>query len=158
VRRTVVSVRGRSPAPADESWAISHLRPAEEVLWWSMPPVDRAHALEVARGAARRYGPGDPVVVAGLLHDVGKVDASLGVPGRVVATLVGPFVPDSWAHHLGRLGRHLAYPRRGAELLAEAGSDPLVVAWAAEHHQPPDRWTIERRAAEALRAADDAAG
>jgi hypothetical protein len=43
-------------------------------------------------------------------------------------------------------------------MLAAAGSDALVVAWAAEHHQPPARWTIERGAAEALRAADDAAG
>jgi len=158
VRRTVVSLRGRNPTADEERWALAHLSPNEQLLWRSMTPVDRAHALEVARGAALRYGEDRRVVAAGLLHDVGKVDAALGVGGRVVATLVGPLVPDRWAPHLGRLGRYLTYPRRGAAMLAAAGSDALVVAWAAEHHQPPARWTIERGAAEALRAADDAAG
>ncbi|MCU1379593.1 MAG: hypothetical protein JWN29_2576, partial [Acidimicrobiales bacterium] len=43
----------------------------------------------------------------------------------------------------------------GAELLAEAGSDPLTVAWAAEHHMPSSRWTVPGQVATALAGADD---
>jgi hypothetical protein len=155
VRRTVVSVRGREPSPADEAWARSLLSTAEVRLWEQMTPVDRAHALEVAR-AVEQAGP--PVVVAGLLHDVGKIESSLGVPGRVVATFVRPVVPGSWRSRLGRIGRHLDYEDRGARLLAAAGSDPFVVTWAREHHLPPSRWSVDLEAAALLRAADDAAG
>jgi hypothetical protein len=158
VRRTVVSTRGREPSAADEEWASSQLTAGERELWCCMGAVDRAHAVEVARGALARYGPDRRIAAAGLLHDVGKIESGLGVPGRVVATLVGPVVPRRWAPRLGRLGCYLTYPERGSGLLAAAGSDPLVVAWAAEHHRPPSSWTIEPAAARALRDADDAAG
>jgi hypothetical protein len=155
VRRTLVSLRGREPSAGDDAWARSLLSPAEADLWEQMTPVDRAHAVEVAR-AVEQAGP--PVVVAGLLHDVGKVESSLGVPGRVVATLVRPVVPVSWRPRLGAVGRHLDYEERGARLLAAAGSDPFVVAWAREHHLPPGRWSVDAEVGALLRAADDRAG
>jgi hypothetical protein len=31
-------------------------------------------------------------------------------------------------------------------MLAFAGSDPLTVAWAREHHRPAEDWTIDRLA------------
>ena len=42
-----------------------------------------------------------------------------------------------------------------ADLLGMAGSAPLTVAWAAEHHLPPDEWTVPVAVGEALKAADD---
>ena len=36
-----------------------------------------------------------------------------------------------------------------------AGSDPLTVAWAREHHLPADEWTIDPELAQALHDADD---
>ena len=56
---------------------------------------------------------------------------------------------------LGRVGRYLDHSRIGAELLEEAGSDPLTVRWAAEHHFPPARWSLPAPVASALKAADD---
>ena len=53
-----------------------------------------------------------------------------------------------------RISDYLTHDRIGAELLSEAGSDPLTVAWAGEHHRPPAEWTVERRFADALKAAD----
>ena len=49
----------------------------------------------------------------------------------------------------------MEHPRLGADLLGMAGSAPLTVAWAAEHHLPPEDWTVPRPIGEALKAADD---
>jgi hypothetical protein len=160
VRRTRVSLKGRVPEPADEAWAAGILCPAELQLWRQMSDVDRSHAIEVARGACRRLGQPvpDEVATAALLHDVGKLDADLGVPGRILATVISPIVPARWAPRLGRIGCQLRYNEIGSGLLADAGSERMVVAWAREHHWPPDRWTVDRRIGQVLRDADDAAG
>lgn len=93
------------------------------------------------------------VLAAALLHDVGKVDAGLGVLGRTVATVVGVVAGHDRAG--GRIARYLAHDRIGAALLEDAGSDPLTVTWAREHHLRPERWTLPDRVTAALAAADD---
>ena len=67
--------------------------------------------------ARRRLAPRS---AGALLHDVGKVPSGLGTWGRVVATLVG-----------GRTRRFRQYhdhEQIGANLAAQAGSDPVTVA------------------------------
>ena len=102
-----------------------------------------------------------PVMAAALLHDVGKVRSGLGPFGRVAATVLGVAVPDraeGWPDRggfRGRVGLYLRHPEEGAALLSGAGSDPLTVAWALEHHRQPDRWSVDRRHADVLHAADD---
>ena len=97
------------------------------------------------------------MLAAALLHDVGKVEAGLGTVGRAGADprrlVVGPEPgPAAWP---GRAGRYLRHDRRGGDLLPAAGSDPLTVAWAREHHLPPSEWTLPPEVAGALKAADD---
>jgi hypothetical protein len=53
------------------------------------------------------------------------------------------------------VGLYLRHPELGAEMLELAGSDPLTVTWAREHHLPRDRWTLPAPVADALKAADD---
>jgi len=89
---------------------------------------------------------------AALLHDVGKVVSGFGTFARVGATLLGLLGRDRWQ---GRIGDYLRHPELGARLLAEAGSDPITVAWASEHHLPVDRWTVPQEAGALLKAADD---
>ena len=103
-----------------------------------------------------------PVLAAALLHDVGKVESGLGTYGRVVATLsakvAGPDMATRWGRQRGfvrRVGLYLQHDRLGRDLLALAGSDPLTVAWAREHHLPPADWTLPARVATALKDADD---
>ena len=55
----------------------------------------------------------------------------------------------------GRFANYLEHDRLGGELLDEAGSAPLTVVWAAEHHLPPDQWTVPAEIGEALHRADD---
>ena len=93
---------------------------------------------------------------------MGKSVAGLGTYGRVMATLSeavgGRSMARVWADRRGmtrRIGLYLQYPTLGAELLAVAGSDDRVVAWAAEHHEPEERWTVPVEAGRLLSAADD---
>ena len=143
----------RSGAPAEEPWAIDQLTAGERAVWQRMSDADRRHAVDVARRVEVALGDGAtrPVLAAALLHDVGKVESGLGTFARVGATLAGA-VTRRWR---GRLGAYLRHDELGARLLEDAGSDPLTVAWAREHHLPRDRWTVPAEIADALKAADD---
>jgi hypothetical protein len=164
VRRFLGSLRPGGPAPADASWADEQLLPAERELWYRMSGPDRRHAAGVARAVERSLGHEAPrsVLAAALLHDVGKVESGLRTYGRVVATLsarfAGPEMASAWRTHRGftrRVGLYLHHAEIGGDLLELAGSDPLTVAWAREHHLPESAWTIPPEVGSALKAADD---
>lgn len=154
------------PNYADEAWAVSKLLPGEQQLWDRMSGPDRRHAIGVARDTAMLLGepsPGRDVVAAALLHDVGKVEASLGTFARVGVTLAGLVAGRerlaAWADRGGRdwrsrVGHYVTHDRIGGDLLRGGGSEPLTIAWAEEHHRPPESWTVDRRVAQALKDAD----
>jgi hypothetical protein len=174
------SLRPGGPPPADDAWAMAQLLPGEQELWVAMSGPDRRHAVGVARDAIALLagdGAGTPpraVVAAALLHDVGKITSGLGTWARagvtVVAMVAGRDRVASWApppggadHGAGpdggrgrrsAAGAYVTHDRIGAHLLRTAGSDELTVAWAGEHHLPATAWTLERRLADALKAAD----
>ncbi len=153
-RRFFGSLSRRPLDPADDAWVATVLTPAERHLWDEMSLADRKHAAGVARETDRILGGAEPpVLAAALLHDVGKIDAGLGTAGRVVATVADAALGRRALP--GRLGRYRQHDTIGAELLRGAGSDPLTVAWAREHHLPPDRWSLPPEVAGALAAADD---
>ncbi len=112
-RRFVGSLSPAAPPVRDELWAESWMIPAEVALWRKMANHDRRHSIAVARRFNASVD--DRELMAGaLLHDVGKVDSALSVPGRVTATLVGA--------RTDRFSRYLDHERIGAEMLSEAGS------------------------------------
>ena len=169
------SLRPGGPPPGEDAWAMTQLLPGEQALWARMSGPDRRHAAGVARDTvtdlASDGGPAvpRPVVAAALLHDVGKVESGLGTWSRAVVTVVAmvagrPRVA-AWSPLPGAgpvrrrslraaAGRYVTHDRAGAALLRQAGSDPLTVAWAGEHHLPETSWTLDARTAAALKAAD----
>ncbi|HIG24524.1 MAG TPA: hypothetical protein EYQ49_01350 [Acidimicrobiia bacterium] len=156
-------MRAQPLTPTDVQWVENCLLPTEQALWQRMSKADQAHAFGVA-GRVRSELPGAPreVMAAALLHDVGKVTSSLGTFGRVAATLLAAMTTtgrhQAWAKQTdirGDLGRYLTHPDQGFRLLTEAGSDPLTVAWAGEHHRPANQWTVETEYAAVLWKADD---
>ena len=155
-RRFFLSLWPVGPSAESEVWAQGHLLSGEVVLWERMSGADRRHAVAVARRVESVLGqPGRPVLAAALLHDVGKVDSGLGTLTRVVATLAGLVGGRRARASEGRIGRYLRHPRIGADLLAEAGSDCLTVAWAAEHHLAAQYWTVNLTVAGVLQASDN---
>ena len=164
VKRFFGSIVPIGPAKEDEAWARTHLLDGEQEVWARMSRNDRRHAVGVAKRAEASLGveATRPVVAAALLHDCGKAVSGLGTYGRVIATLsvklAGRDIAMAWSETRGftrRVGLYVEHPRLGADLLGLAGSAPLTVAWVAEHHLPPEEWTVPRTIGEALKAADD---
>ncbi|MGH9273738.1 MAG: hypothetical protein ACRDZU_03735 [Acidimicrobiales bacterium] len=163
-RRFAGSLWPGGPSATQQAWVDQQLLPGEAELWRRMSGPDRRHAAGVARDVERSLGheASRPVLAAALLHDVGKLESGLRTYGRVIATLsakvAGTDMAHTWRRQRGfprRVGLYLLHPALGADLLELAGSDPLTVAWAREHHLPEDQWTLPRHLAAALKAADD---
>jgi hypothetical protein len=163
VKRFVGSVPV-GPTAADQTWAAEQLLESERDIWRKMSRADRRHAAGVARRVEVALGheATRPVLAAALLHDCGKTVSGLGTYGRVIATLSGKMAgldqAVAWSETTGftrRVGLYLEHPRLGAELLGLAGSAPLTVAWTAEHHLPPEQWTVPVAIGQVLRDADD---
>jgi hypothetical protein len=164
VRRFFGSLRPGGPGADAEAWVAARLLPGELTLWRRMSGADRRHAVGVAERVERALGneATRPVLAAALLHDVGKVESGLGTYGRVVATLsakaAGRDMASTWRKQRGyarKVGLYLQHDQIGADLLELAGSDPLTVTWAREHHLPESEWTLAPHLAGALKAADD---
>jgi hypothetical protein len=163
-KRFFGSLSPAAPSAASEEWVRSVLSEDEHRLWQRMSKADRRHAVGVARRVESSLGDEatKPVLAAALLHDVGKVTAGLGTYGRVIATLAGAAAGHTmavaWTEGKGftrKVGLYLRHPALGADMLTMAGSDPLTVTWAREHHLPDDEWTLPPAVTNALKAADD---
>ena len=150
-RRFVGALSNAEPSPCDTQWATAQLTAAEGVLWSRMNAPDRRHAVVVARCVVENLGGQAPswAAAAALLHDVGKVTSGLGTWTRVVATLV----PRLWCR--GRFAEYKRHDAIGAELLRASNSHKYVVAWAGQHHWPPQMWTVPIAIAAVLKSCDD---
>lgn len=150
------SLDKRPLAGGDIEWVEQQLLPSEYRLWKRYSFPDRRHTISVARDVERQLGPAAsrPVLAAALLHDIGKIDTGLETFERVVATVIGRFVPADH-RRWGRLRRYGDHNEVGAQMLEAAGSDPITVAWAREHDLPADRWTLPAAITGPLYAADN---
>ncbi len=164
VRRFFGAIRPGPPAAADAAWALQHLTADERALWHRMSRPDQRHAVQVARDVEAVLGPDTttPVIVAALMHDVGKVVSELRTPSRVAATLVWAVVPDQQADAWlagppvrRALALYRRHPEIGEELLRAAGAPEIAATWAADHHKPADRWRVDRRLGQVLKDCDD---
>lgn len=144
VRRFVASVIARPTTATEEAWVTSVLEPAEFALWKLQPRYDRRHTLGVARRVDAQLGEeSEPRwLAAALMHDVGKVEARIGITGRVLATLlmgaVGRPRVVSWVERpgwRGRFGRYGDHGAIGARLVRAAGGREEVARWADVHHR-----------------------
>lgn len=174
-RRFFGSLRPGPPAPADEAWAKGWLTEGEQRIWNTMSNPDRRHAVAVARAVADGWsfeasGGSErdrAVMAAALMHDSGKVISGYRTPARVAATVVWAVADDRvanrWLEQRSgrrfdprfRLAQYRRHPELGADMLRQAGADPLTADWAEQHHQPEERWTVPLEAGRLLKACDD---
>jgi len=120
----------------------------ESRIYWEQPVADQRHGLEAARMIVAARPDRRDLIRAGLLHDVGKRQANLGVIARSMASVFAKLrmpVRGSWR-------RYLDHGPLGAEELAGLGSGALVVEFARHHHGrrpatiPGEEWDVLRSA------------
>lgn len=148
-------------AKEDLRLAQQQLTPAQWALFLRMSPSDRRHGLAVCR-ALQAQGPQPAdLLVAALLHDVGKG----GVPSAIWVRVATVFLERCAPRRVERLERESApgwmravvayrqHARRGAEWAAEAGCSSTTVDLIRRHETPADPESDPLLAR--LQAADD---
>lgn len=171
MRRFFSSLWAVRPSPEELAWVARVLTPPELVLWERFRRYDQRHTLGVARRveaalARTPWAHDSRWLAAALLHDVGKVEAGIGLVGRVAATLLRAVLGRerlrAWIPRggwWGRIGRYSDHGVIGAALIRQAGGREEVARWAEAHHRvrrghPPVVEGIPDDAVRALVAAD----
>lgn len=127
----------------------SHLTPELWALFTGQQIADQRHGLEAGLRVITA-GVDDPdLIVAALVHDVGKSHSRIGVIRRSVATLLMYFrLPMT-----SRMRLYRDHGKLGAEDLEQAGAPQIAVLFA-RHHQYGRPPAIDATTWDLLRAAD----
>jgi hypothetical protein len=129
------------PTTEDLALTRSALSPAQMRLFAQLQPSEQVHSLSIYRQLLLQGETQPDLLVAALLHDVGKsryplqpweraliVLARAIVPERVKDWGQGP--PEGWQRAFVVAQQHPAW---GAEMAAQAGASPLAVKLIKQH-------------------------
>jgi hypothetical protein len=135
-------------------------------LFSRMPRPEQHHGVHLCRMLEKQGLIDSDLLIAALLHDVGKLVAPPRLWERVLVVLAERFAPRltaDWAElptgEIKRAGlrrgfivrRH--HPAWGADIAAQAGASPRTTAWIRQHH---DAVAAGDRLLLALQDADEA--
>jgi hypothetical protein len=130
-----------APSQQDLDEVHTILSPGEMDLFEQMQPGEQAHSIAVMRRLQAQADEEQDLLVAALLHDVGKSLYPLRVWERVWIVLVGAVSP-AWLARLGsgelRTWRRpfvvaMQHPAWGADLARGQGTSPLAVELIRQH-------------------------
>jgi putative nucleotidyltransferase with HDIG domain len=151
--------------PVDDAQAEATLSPALVALYRQMRRSERQHSLRVLHSLIAA-GHSDPdLLVAALLHDVGKTRTHFFLPEKVLVVAVKAVAPSLYrrwgsgpAHGWRRpFAVSVQHPAWGAEMVAAAGGSPLAVELIRRHADSLDTGECTRAddLLRALQAVDD---
>jgi hypothetical protein len=162
-RQGAGALRPTLPVDRDEILTAALTAPQRQAFS-SLSIHDQAHCCRVYR-RLRNEGASSDLLIAGLLHDIGKVgpDGRVRLPDRVARVVLRRLAPGLLTRiarlpaRPGRVGiaRAVHHPRLGADQARLLGCSERV-CWLIAHHEdvpPPDDADLRR-----LIAADHAAG
>ncbi|MGC9397283.1 MAG: HD domain-containing protein [Anaerolineae bacterium] len=132
--------------PVDVTYAARHLDPALLCLFRRMSRAEQHHGIAICRALHAQGHTDADLLVAALLHDVGKIQAPPRLWDRVIAVLGEHFAPQRAARwsagepcglKRGFVVRRM-HAEWGAALAAQAGASPRSVALICHHHDPAE--------------------
>ncbi len=146
-KRIVQGLRGLSPGRAGahvERSALSYLTPVQRARFEQMPAFDQQHLCRVANYLIARGVTDSEVVVAGLLHDIGKCDGQrcVTLTDRVGKVLLKRFIPGTLGkvaakYPKGRfkgLALTVRHPEIGSAIARELGCSTRT-CWLIRFHE-----------------------
>jgi len=126
VKRFFGSLATAPVSDSDQEWVHDVLNVSELDLWRSQAIVDQRHSFDIAkRFVILRPQASRDEIAGALLHDIGKIEADLGIIARVVATVLP--LPTR------RFSSYRDHQRRGAELLKTIRCSETSIALVAGH-------------------------
>jgi hypothetical protein len=154
-----------NPKEEDLDLARQVLTPTQMGLFRNMHPADKSHALRVLKRLQARGEDNHDLLVAALLHDVGKVRHPLALWERILIVLGraifrervrewGLGKPRGWKRPFVIAEQH---PYWGAQMAAECGASSLAINLIWRHQEPPSTLpkSLEDRLLRALQSADE---
>ena len=149
---------GASLSAEDLALVRVHLTEPQQRLFFQASPALQKHQVRVCRILVEQGETDRDLLVAALLHDVGKGEIALLERGLFVllAALLPPLLerlsaPRRWAWQQ-RLSDFLNHAALGARLALDAGVTARAADLIARHHEAAGSNSLQAR----LRAADDA--
>jgi len=151
----------------DVQLVTSILSDSQFELFQRMQRSEQTHSLVVLNELMNQGEDNADLLIAALLHDVGKTQAPIRLWERVLIVIVRAFCQDCVQKWGGNpetaMGWRRAFivaeqhPIWGADLAAERGTSPLAVSLIARHQEqiPPEASSIEDNLLRTLQAVDD---
>ena len=167
VRQTLFHLRygltGTRGAPGIPDELAIRLLPETEALFRGLSSADQAHSIAIALELLD-HDASDALVMAGLLHDIGKLSKPhrITVLHRIACVVMRRVAPSSieWLRNFTRPPRGLmgvwtlaVHDITGARIVGNIGYDERV-QWLVRHHQARD---VDDPELEFLQALDDRA-
>lgn len=128
----------------ERSLISEYLLPTQVQLFQQMPRCDQRHGLDVFLALRKKQHYDHNLLVAALLHDVGKSAGRLRLWHRVLIVLIEALRPQllerlagddpgSWRYPFFV---HQQHPELGATLAQAAGCSPITVELIRRHQEP----------------------
>ncbi|MHB1129678.1 MAG: hypothetical protein ACYC06_06500 [Ilumatobacteraceae bacterium] len=126
IKRFFTSLSATPLNDLEHAWVKEVLSAREHDLWSTQAIIDQRHSCDIARRFVEIRSLASRDEIAGaLLHDIGKIDADLGIMARVIVTLLPLPTP--------RFTAYRNHQQRGAQMLKTIGSSDITIALVAGH-------------------------